>query len=116
MIPRAIFLAIAIVVIIYLSVGFVTVGAVQQDTGLPNWLYLGENAERAMIETARAIMPYGALIMILGYGIIAVPTGIVSVELAGAVRRGVTTRACPQCGAGGHDGDAEYCKYCGSEL
>jgi voltage-gated potassium channel len=55
-------------------------------------------------------------IMILGYGIIAVPTGIVSVELAGAVRKGVTTKACPQCGAGGHDRDAEYCKYCGAEL
>jgi amino acid transporter/nucleotide-binding universal stress UspA family protein len=65
-IPRAIFLAIAIVVTVYLAVGFVAVGAVQQDTGLPNWLYLGENAERAMIETARAIMPYGAFIMILG--------------------------------------------------
>ncbi len=65
-IPRAIFLSIAIVVTIYLAVGFVAVGAVQQNTGLPNWLYLGENAERAMIETARTIMPYGALIMILG--------------------------------------------------
>ncbi len=65
-IPRAIFLAIAIVVTVYLAVGFVSIGAVQQDTGLPNWLYLGENAERAMIETARSIMPYGALLMIMG--------------------------------------------------
>ncbi len=65
-IPRAIFLAIAIVVVIYVAVAFVSVGALQQDSGLPNWLYLGENGERAMVETARAIMPYGALIMILG--------------------------------------------------
>ncbi len=65
-VPRAIFLAIGIVVFIYVTVAFVTVGAVQQDTGLPNWIFLGENGERAMIETARAIMPYGALIMILG--------------------------------------------------
>ncbi len=65
-IPRAIFFAIIIVVAIYLAVGFVAVGAVQQNSGLPNWMYLGENAERAMIETARAIMPYGALVMILG--------------------------------------------------
>jgi amino acid transporter len=65
-VPRAIFLAIGIVVVIYLAVAFVTIAAVRQDTGLPNWLYLGQNAERAMIETARAIMPYGALIMILG--------------------------------------------------
>jgi amino acid transporter/nucleotide-binding universal stress UspA family protein len=65
-IPRAIFLSIAIVVIIYVGVAFVSVGALQQDSGLPNWIYLGENGERAMIETARSIMPYGALIMILG--------------------------------------------------
>ncbi len=65
-VPRAIFFAIGIVVLIYLSVAFVSIGALQQNSGLPNWLYLGNNAERAMIETARAIMPYGALIMILG--------------------------------------------------
>lgn len=65
-IPRAIFLAIGIVVIIYLAVAFVSIGALQQDSGLPNWMYLGENGERAMVETARAIMPYGALIMTLG--------------------------------------------------
>lgn len=64
--PRAIFTAIAIVVVIYLAVAFVAVGAVQQDSGLPNWMYLGENGERAMIETARIIMPAGALVMILG--------------------------------------------------
>lgn len=65
-VPRAIFLAIAVVVVIYLSVAFVSIGALVQDSGLPNWQYLGENGERAMIETARAIMPYGAFIMILG--------------------------------------------------
>ena len=55
-------------------------------------------------------------IMILGYGIIAVPTGIVSVELAGAVTKKVTTQACPDCGLGGHDHDATHCKYCGAKL
>ncbi len=55
-------------------------------------------------------------IMIMGYGIIAVPTGIVSVELAGVTRRKVSTQACPECGAGGHDGDAVHCKYCGGTL
>jgi len=64
--------------------------------------------------------PFGkalaSVIMILGYGIIAVPTGIVSVELAGVVRRSATGRACPGCGAQGHDHDAQHCKYCGVEL
>jgi len=57
-----------------------------------------------------------SVIMIMGYGIIAVPTGIVTVELAGAVRRSISTQACPECGAGGHDADANHCKYCGAKL
>jgi voltage-gated potassium channel len=55
-------------------------------------------------------------IMIMGYGIIAVPTGIVTVEVAGAARREISTQACPHCSAEGHDADAVYCKYCGSGL
>jgi voltage-gated potassium channel len=53
--------------------------------------------------------------MILGYGIIAVPTGIVSVELS-RVRDEAVGRSCPSCGAEGHDNDADFCKYCGAEL
>jgi voltage-gated potassium channel len=56
-------------------------------------------------------------LMIAGYGIIAVPTGIVSVELA-QVRgqREVSTQVCPSCAAEGHDPDARHCKYCGAAL
>ncbi|MGD9080808.1 MAG: ion transporter, partial [Desulfobacterales bacterium] len=54
-----------------------------------------------------------ALIMIIGYGIIAVPTGIVTVELAQAFKRQISTQACPECSAEGHDIDAKFCKYCG---
>jgi voltage-gated potassium channel len=56
-----------------------------------------------------------SLLMILGYGIIAVPTGIVSVELAHA-DHAVSRQACPACGAEGHDVDATHCKYCGARL
>lgn len=55
-------------------------------------------------------------IMILGYGIIAVPTGIVTVEIAGAVRGRISTRVCSQCASEGHDSDAVFCKYCGARL
>ncbi len=55
-------------------------------------------------------------VMILGYGIIAVPTGIVTVELASAGKKRISTQACPQCGADGHDPDAVYCKYCTAKL
>ena len=59
-----------------------------------------------------------SIVMIIGYGIIAVPTGIVSVELAHAVRdqQKVSPRSCPECGAEGHDPDAVCCKYCGATL
>ncbi len=57
-----------------------------------------------------------SVVMILGYGIIAVPTGIVTVELAQASRAPVSTEACPDCGAGGHDSDAVFCKFCGARL
>lgn len=83
-----------------------------------------------------------AFIMVLGYGIIAVPTGIVSVELAQAAReegareaaarkaeagseRGTPAPApagatrvapCVACGLEGHDGDARFCKRCGALL
>lgn len=55
-------------------------------------------------------------VMIVGYGIIAVPTGIVSVELARASGRPVSTQACPECSAEGHDPDAVFCKYCAAPL
>ena len=56
-----------------------------------------------------------SVIMIMGYGIIAVPTGIVTAELA-RMPRGYTTHVCPECHAEGHDEDATNCKYCGSRL
>ena len=59
-----------------------------------------------------------SLVMLLGYAIIAVPTGIVTVELSHARRRGigVTTRTCPGCTHEGHDYNAKFCKFCGEEL
>jgi len=56
-----------------------------------------------------------SVIMILGYGIIAVPTGIVTVEMTRASSR-ITTQSCPECGAEGHDHDAVHCKFCGARL
>ena len=56
-------------------------------------------------------------IMIMGYGIIAVPTGIYSAELFKSYNASrVSNEACPDCGATGHDFDADFCKYCGDSL
>jgi len=57
-----------------------------------------------------------ALIMILGYSIIAVPTGVVTAEISHVRSRKISTQACTQCGAEGHDPDARFCKMCGARL
>ena len=59
-----------------------------------------------------------AVVMIIGYAVIAVPTGIVSAEMVNETRkkRGLNTQACRFCGADRHDSDAVYCKRCGHAL
>lgn len=59
---------------------------------------------------------FAAVLMILGYAIIAVPTGIVSVEIARADDDPISTQSCPDCGAEGHAHNARHCYRCGAEL
>jgi voltage-gated potassium channel len=54
-------------------------------------------------------------IMILGYGIIAVPTGIVTAELSRSPEA-VSGQSCSNCSAGGHRPDAAFCRRCGAKL
>lgn len=56
-----------------------------------------------------------AILVLIGYSLIIVPTGILTAEMSGGLRS-VTTRACPSCMAEGHDADARYCKRCGEAL
>ncbi len=58
---------------------------------------------------------FASLVMIMGYAIIAVPTGIVTVELSRSHRK-ISTQVCPECHAQDHDADAVFCKYCASRL
>lgn len=64
-----------------------------------------------------------ALIMLLGYAIIAIPTGIVSSEMTAArfdqkkpQNQKENSSFCPKCGLQNHGSDAEYCKKCGTKL
>lgn len=59
-----------------------------------------------------------SLIMITGYAIIAVPTGIITAEMMknDSSKQSTNTQACPSCCKEGHADDAKYCKYCGSKL
>ncbi len=67
------------------------------------------------------VTPFGkfiaSIIMLIGYGIIAVPTGIITTEMAITARaRKHGTETCPGCGKEGHDANAVFCKYCGEKL
>ncbi|CAA9405970.1 MAG: Potassium voltage-gated channel subfamily KQT; possible potassium channel, VIC family [uncultured Pyrinomonadaceae bacterium] len=58
---------------------------------------------------------FASLVMIMGYAIIAVPTGIVTVELSRSHSK-ISTQVCPECHAQDHDADAVFCKYCATHL
>ena len=64
--------------------------------------------------------PFGqflaAAVMIMGYVVIAVPTGIVSAEIASGEHMQFNSQACRFCAQEGHDDDAVHCKYCGELL
>ncbi|MDH5233566.1 MAG: ion transporter [Gemmatimonadota bacterium] len=59
-----------------------------------------------------------SVLMVMGYGIIAVPTGIMTLEIQRASRPRGLPRAvsCAGCGRADHDADAEFCKQCGGRL
>ncbi len=59
-----------------------------------------------------------SIVMIMGYSIIAVPTGIVTAEIVetAAASRRITTRSCPNCLSEGHERGATYCKDCAAPL
>jgi voltage-gated potassium channel len=58
-----------------------------------------------------------SLVMLIGYAIIAVPTGIITHDLAIASRqKKELLESCPNCAKEGHDMDADFCKFCGSSL
>ena len=56
-----------------------------------------------------------ACVMLIGYTIIAVPTGIVSASMMKDYKRR-RDKECPHCHRSGHEDNAGFCKYCGSSL
>jgi voltage-gated potassium channel len=57
-----------------------------------------------------------ALLVLFGYSLIIVPTGIVTAEMAGYGRTPEDAPICRECGAAGHDSDARFCRRCGRRL
>lgn len=104
------------------SVMYLIEGAENGFTSIPQGVYwaivtlttVGYGDISPGTPTGKAVASF---IMILGYGIIAVPTGIVTAEISYAMSgKKITTRACHECSAEGHDMDAVFCKNCGARL
>jgi len=114
--------AVLLIVVIMGSVMYVAEGEDHGFTSIPRSIYwaivtittVGYGDITPETGLGQAI---AAALMIMGYSIIAVPTGIVSAEMAQAfMRHRVSTQACPDCSTEGHETDAEFCKKCGSHL
>ncbi len=116
--------AVMMLVIIFGSMMYLVEGEENGFTSIPRSVYwaivtlttvgYGDIAPRTAVGQAIA-----AIIMICGYGIIAVPTGIVSAEMVRAEKkknRTASRAVCPDCGPGMHESDATFCRHCGKKL
>ncbi|MFK5926588.1 MAG: ion transporter [Desulfuromusa sp.] len=112
-------LSVFLLMVIFGSVMYIVEGAENGFTSIPRSIYwavvtmttVGYGDISPQTGFGQAI---ASLVMILGYGIIAIPTGIVTAELTHA--QNMSTQVCPECSAEGHDVDATYCKFCGADL
>ncbi len=57
-----------------------------------------------------------SIMMLMGWGTLAVPTGIVTAELASSRTEQITTRTCKECMSEGHAATDQYCRHCGAKL
>jgi len=113
--------SIVTIVIVLGSLMYIVEGAENGFTSIPKSIYwaivtlttvgYGDVAPQTSFGQALSVV-----VMVMGYSIIAVPTGIVTVELAHASKKHAKTLSCHDCSAEGHDEDAKHCKFCGCEL
>ena len=110
-------------VVVFGSVMYVIEGPANGFTSIPRGIYwaivtlttVGYGDIAPQTNLGQAI---SAVIMILGYGIIAVPTSIISVQMAKTELSAPTVsgQACTSCGASGHASDAQFCRLCGASM
>ena len=115
------FLSLFLLVTIFGSVAYVVEGPENGFTSIPISIYwavvtvtttgYGDMSPKTPIGQAIASM-----VMITGYAIIAVPTGIFTAELARNMRPQLNPIACPNCGKFGHAVGADFCDRCGHAL
>ena len=110
-----------VVVVIIGSLMYLIEGAESGFTSIPTAIYWAiVTLTTVGYGDIAPVTPLGKFLaialMITGYGIIAVPTGIVTVELERATRTGVRPRNCDACGRLVDDADARFCARCGAPL
>ena len=123
---RKIFIFLSVVLMITLLMGtllYVIEGPERGYTSIPMSVYwaivtmttVGYGDITPHTDLGRLI---AALMMLLGWGILAVPTGIVSAEMTARrfSARPPTTRTCHECLSEGHEAQAKFCKDCGAKL
>ncbi len=111
--------AVSLLMVIFGAIMYIVEGPEHGFTSIPRSIYwavvtmttvgYGDISPQTNLGQALA-----SLVMIVGYGIIAIPTGIVTSELT--FNRHISTQVCPQCSTEGHDVSALYCRDCGAEL
>lgn len=112
------------VVLIMGTVMYVVEGSANGFTSIPTAMYwavttmttVGFGDITPRTDFGRLI---SALMMLLGWSVLAVPTGIVTAEMAAQREHGgarPTTRTCPHCLTEGHTAEAQFCWHCGAAL
>jgi voltage-gated potassium channel len=122
---RKIIVFLAVVVMLVLIIGtlmYVIEGPAHGFTSIPFAIYwaististVGYGDVVPRTDFGRAL---ASLMMLIGWGILAVPTGIVTAEMtAQHFRTRRLRRQCPGCRSADHEGDAEFCRLCGTKL
>ena len=115
------FSAVITLVVVFGSLMYVIEGSAHGFTSIPRSIYWAIVTMTTVgygdISPQTAVgQTIAAVIMLIGFTIIAVPTGIVASEMSRAQRREVSTQVCRECAAEGHDPDARRCKVCGAKL
>ena len=123
---RKIFIFLSIVMMVALLMGtlmYVVEGPERGYTSIPAAVYwaivtmttVGYGDITPQTDLGRLI---SAVMMLLGWGILAVPTGIVSAEMTArrVAQRVPTTRTCHDCLSEGHEAQAQFCRDCGAKL
>jgi len=115
------FFTILIIVTLFGTLMYVVEGPEHGFTSIPVGMYWAiVTVSTVGYGDVTPVSPLGQLIasalMLIGYSVIAVPTGIYAAEIAQSMKRKIDDRECGKCGLVGHLDDARYCRRCAEKL